>query len=294
MIPRMTWALLENVGGGPLCVSHPSQRDYKHDSVAPHSHEFWELVIILSGTGTHVTKRQRYPIVAGDVFLVRPSQVHGYEEKKDLRLVNILFDKKRLELPLYDIREMPGFHTVFTLTPKRRARDDGKSFLHLSAETLARVEALVDSLDRELRERAPGFQFMASTLFMQILGHLCRCFSQKEAHDSQSLLLLGKVISHIEGSYAEAISLEDLCATAHMSKSTLLRHFRRALGCSPIGYLVRVRITKASELLRQARLSTTQVAFRAGFSDSNYFSRQFRRVMGCSPREFRKRFPVSA
>jgi len=291
MIPRMTWALLEDTSG-PLHIFHPSRRDYEHDSVAPHSHEFWELVLILSGTGMHVTKRQRYPVVAGDVFLIRPRQVHGYEEKKDLRLINILFDKKRLSLPLYDIREMPGFHTVFTLTPKRRVQDDGKSFLHLSAEALGHVEALVDSLEHELRERAPGFQFMASTLFMQILGHLCRCFSEEEAHDSQSLLRLGRVICHIEGNYAEAISLKDLCSIAHMSNSTLLRHFHRALGCSPMDYLVRFRITKASELLRQTRLSTTQVAFQVGFSDSNYFSRQFRRVMGCSPREFRKRFPL--
>jgi len=43
---------------------------------------------------------------------------------------------------------------------------------------------------------------------------------------------------------------------------------------------------RACELLRKGELNVTETAYRVGFADSNYFSRQFRRVMECSPREF--------
>ncbi len=291
MIPHLTWTMFEDKGAPPLHV-HRATREQAQAPTVLHTHEFSELVLILGGSGIHVTERERYPVVAGDVFLIEGSQAHGYRDTEDLRLVNLFFDKKSLKLPLYDIPEMPGFHALFTLAPKRRGQSIGKSLLHLSVEDLGRVEAWVDSMEYELRTRAPGYRFMAATLFMRILGHLCRCCSKEEAHSSQSILRLGEVISCIEKNHAERTSLKDLCKVAHMSESTLLRHFHQALGLSPIDYLIRLRIRKASELLRQTSLSITQVAFQVGFSDSNYFSRQFRKVAGHSPREFRKQSSV--
>lgn len=283
--------MFDDKGSPPLRV-HRATREQAQPSTVLHTHEFSELVLILGGSGVHVTKRERYPVVAGDVFLIEGSQAHGYRDTEDLRLINIFFDKKSLKLPLYDIPEMPGFHALFTLEPKRRGLSNYRSLLHLSAEDLGRVEAWVDRMDHELHTRSPGYRFMAATLFMCILGHLCRCCSKDEAHSSQSILRLGQVISYIEKNYAERTCLKDLCKTAHMSESTLLRHFHQALGLSPMDYLMRLRIRKASELLRQTSLNITQVAFQVGFSDSNYFSRQFRKVAGHSPREFRKQSSI--
>ncbi|PIY48354.1 MAG: AraC family transcriptional regulator, partial [Armatimonadetes bacterium CG_4_10_14_3_um_filter_59_10] len=67
----------------------------------------------------------------------------------------------------------------------------------------------------------------------------------------------------------------------------LSRAFRNATGCSPLDYLVRVRIHHAMELLKEADLSIAEVARRVGFADSNYFSRQFRALVGSSPRGYR-------
>ena len=60
------------------------------------------------------------------------------------------------------------------------------------------------------------------------------------------------------------------------------------MGTSPIDYLLRRRVTESCEMMRDPSLNLTQVASHAGFSDSNYFSRQFKRVMGQSPREYRQ------
>jgi transcriptional regulator GlxA family with amidase domain len=104
----------------------------------------------------------------------------------------------------------------------------------------------------------------------------------------RSLLRMGEIISYMEASYAEPISLPDLAKAARMSESTLVRNFRKGLGFSPIDYLIRLRISKACELLRHSDDEIISIALRVGFSDSNYFWRQFRKVMGQSPREFRR------
>jgi len=73
-----------------------------------------------------------------------------------------------------------------------------------------------------------------------------------------------------------------------MSRSNLMRVFRKATGQTPIEYLLRLRIQKAMELLRNSSLSITEIALEVGFNDSNYFTRQFRRVLGETPRSFRR------
>jgi AraC-like DNA-binding protein len=57
---------------------------------------------------------------------------------------------------------------------------------------------------------------------------------------------------------------------------------------TPIAYLIHVRIRRAIDIMRSEGANVTEAAFRVGFSDSNYFSRQFRKVMGVSPRTFLK------
>jgi len=42
------------------------------------------------------------------------------------------------------------------------------------------------------------------------------------------------------------------------------------------------------ELLRSSELTVTEIAFDAGFSDSNYFARKFRQVVGTTPSAYRR------
>lgn len=48
-----------------------------------HTHaDFSELVIVLSGTATHVVDGEEYPIRKGDVFVISNNTAHGYKHPK--------------------------------------------------------------------------------------------------------------------------------------------------------------------------------------------------------------------
>jgi AraC family L-rhamnose operon transcriptional activator RhaR/AraC family L-rhamnose operon regulatory protein RhaS len=123
---------------------------------------------------------------------------------------------------------------------------------------------------------------------MQMIGHLSRCHSRDEEPERRPLLKMGEVLSHIDKHYDELITIDALCEIADMSESSLARTFRDVVGRPPMDYVIRVRVGKAADLLRQSSLSITEVAFSCGFSDSNYFSRRFRSAMGQSPRDYRR------
>ncbi|MHB9023545.1 MAG: helix-turn-helix domain-containing protein [Armatimonadota bacterium] len=259
-----------------------------HGATGLHQHDFSELVIVLSGTGIHRSPAGDYRIDAGDVFVLHGNQAHGYRDTEDLDLVNILFRIDELSIPLQDMASLPGYHALFTLEPLYRARDRFESRLRLAPDELRHVSGTVDRLIREWRGRLPGWRFATMAGFMLLMTDLSRYYMHTKERAAQPLLSLGRVIGHLEQHFRQPLALEDLAAIGCMSRRTLSREFRRAMGCSPIEYLIRLRINHAANLLQDSRESITNVAFQVGFNDSNYFARQFRALLGCSPRDLRR------
>jgi AraC family L-rhamnose operon transcriptional activator RhaR len=262
----------------------------RHGEASVHGHEFVELVVINGGSGLHLTGDERYPIARGDAFVIARNRSHGYASVRNLGLVNILFDPVGLALPLHDLAKVPGYHVLFKLEPAWRSRHRFESRLRLDAKELARVEGMIHNLVAEQESGEPGRRFLAAAWLMQIMGYLSRCYGGHSWEGrAAALLRIGEAISHLEANYARPVRLEELARIAHMSARTFLREFREAMETSPIDYLVRLRSARAAELLLKApELNITEIAFRTGFRDSNYFSRTFKGVMGVSPREYRQ------
>jgi AraC-like DNA-binding protein/mannose-6-phosphate isomerase-like protein (cupin superfamily) len=271
--------------GFPIAV----ERRDPQGPFGPHAHEFSELVVVTGGRGRHVTAGESWPLAAGDVFVIGGPRPHHYRDLESLCLINILFQPRRLHWDVADLKALPGYHALFTLEPAWRSRHGFRSRLHLGPEELGVVLGHVDRLDAELRARAPGFGALATAWFVQIVGYLARCYGKAKNPDARALLRIAEAITHLETHHAdEAIHLDALAGIAHMSKRNFNRAFHAATGCSPIAYLIRLRLNRAAALLRAGDDPVTDIAFRVGFNDSNYFARQFRQVLGLSPREYRR------
>lgn len=271
--------------GFPLAV----RRMNPQTSAGLHSHQFSELVIIVRGSGIHTTGGQDYAIKTGDGFVIHGSREHGYRDTQDLHLINVLYQRELLAGQAVHLREVPGYHVLFTLEPAYHKRHGFANRLHLSLAELSRVGGWVDALEKELRDRSPGYRFTSIALFMQIVGFLSRAYGRAPASAAGELMRIARAISHLENHYPRPIGLGELAGIAHMSKRSLTRVFEKVMGHSPIDYLIRLRVARAAELLRSGEKKILAVASEVGFQDSNYFARQFRQVLGVSPSHFRKR-----
>jgi AraC-like DNA-binding protein len=269
--------------GFPLAV----ERREPQEPFDLHVHDFSELVVVTGGRGMHKIEDEAWPLSAGDVFVVKGDEAHEYCELDGLNLINVLYQQDRLRCDSGDLAALPGYHALFTLEPQWRRRHQFNSRLHLPPAEIGHVLGLIDQLDAELKARTPGFGFMATSLYMQLVGLLSRAYGRSRNPDSQALLRLAGTITHLETHYAGGVELDDLADMAHMSKRTFLRTFRAATGQTPIAYLIQIRVNRAADRLRATTDPITDVAFAVGFQDSNYFARQFRRLMGVTPREYR-------
>jgi AraC-like DNA-binding protein/mannose-6-phosphate isomerase-like protein (cupin superfamily) len=258
-------------------------------SMGPHSHEFIEVVIVLSGSGVHVTDGAVQQLRAGDVLVIHSSRIHAYQDTRSLNLVNILIREDLFRETEKELGTLSGYHALFTLEPVRWRQRKFTSHLRLAPDDLKLAVSWIDAMEEETAKKSEGGPFLARSWTILLIGLLARRYGKSSAHTPRLEMRLGRVLSRIEQDVAEKFTMAKLARQAAMSQRTFQRRFREATGHSPIDYIIRARVRRATELLAAPapRRSITEIAFRCGFQDSNYFTRQFRRMVGTSPRHYR-------
>jgi AraC-like DNA-binding protein len=83
------------------------------------------------------------------------------------------------------------------------------------------------------------------------------------------------------------LTLADLSAEMRLSASYLSALFKEKTRYSPIQLFTSLRMQKASQLLKETRLTVKEIAREMGYADPYIFSRAFKLVMGVSPKKFR-------
>lgn len=80
--------------------------------------------------------------------------------------------------------------------------------------------------------------------------------------------------------------IKDLAVSAHMSPSKLKRLFKQIFGNSIFSYYQEFRMKEAARLLREEKLSVSDVGYRLGFTNLSHFSKVFREHMGTKPKQY--------
>ncbi len=99
-------------------------------------------------------------------------------------------------------------------------------------------------------------------------------------------------ILYIELHFHEQITLEQLATSIHISKSECCRCFKRTLQVTPIEYLMKYRIFRATQMLQRndpEALSMSSLAFSVGFNNASYFNKVFKQFLGCTPSEYKRK-----
>jgi AraC-like DNA-binding protein len=88
--------------------------------------------------------------------------------------------------------------------------------------------------------------------------------------------------------YAEPLDLATLAAVAGVSKYHFVRCFAAEYGETPMQYLGRRRIERATDLLRATNLTVTEVCMLVGYASLGSFSSRFSELVGMSPSEYQR------
>ena len=264
------------------------QYGHHDDSMFLHTHaDFSELTIVLSGTAIHVVNNEKYLIKKGDVFVIGENISHGYENPHDFKICNIMYRLNELLWSDSDIRDSVGFHALFIIEPFFNKESKFKSRLQLSVSDFEIVSTKIAFMLNEYTTRPEGWKTMLYTTFMNLVVLLSRAY-HISPDCSDNVLNMALSVAYIGNHYQETISIEFLARQAHLSVRHFSRVFRNLYNVSPINYIIQYRIQCSYPLLKDRNLTISEVAYKSGFNDSNYFSRQFKKMTGFSPIQYRQ------
>ncbi|MCC6424440.1 MAG: helix-turn-helix transcriptional regulator [Phycisphaerales bacterium] len=255
-----------------------------------HEHTVWEFYLQLDGTTEWISGRSRrggppdsYVLHPGAFFAAPPHVVHSMKHLPRARH-HFYFAGIDLEsvfkrhVQLRDIWQnalasaagrclhMPGGHSL--QQPFRQLIREVSMMLPLRSQGLrTSLDYVVIEASRLLQHRHGG---NSNSPFLAI-------------HPA-----VEKVRDLLDHHYAQPWRLADLGHLANISPNHLVQVFTKEIGISPHQYLLRQRIERAKELLRDSDLSITQIAMDLGFSSSQHFARSFRQAVRMPAARFRK------
>ncbi len=99
---------------------------------------------------------------------------------------------------------------------------------------------------------------------------------------------LWEIMDRISANPGQPYTVEALAREAGLSRVHFTRRFRRATGETPSRYIIRRRIERAGQLIRESGLKLAVIADLLGYSDVYFFSRQFKQFTGYSPAQWRR------
>ena len=266
-------------GGDCVLLIYENQRP-----INLHTHNFNELVFVLSGTALHIADDEEYPLIRGDVFVIRGNHKHSFRNPRNFYVANLFYTKDFFETFKDEFFDLPGFQALFINEPRYRKNHKFKSKLHLSLHQLNEITRFFRALEKEIEEKRVGFNKAQNRLFELIVIELCRYYTETDKPKSKILLNISTAIDYMEKHYTESASISLLAKKACVSESKFRHAFKEITGLSPIDFLIRLRIEKATEIIANfPDLNVTEVAMKNGFENCSYFSRQFKKVIGITP-----------
>lgn len=145
------------------------------------------------------------------------------------------------------------------------------------------------SLKAILERDSSASQLYAESLSTALIVHVLEHYSTRrpllrEYANGLSQYQLRSVVDYIDAHLDQNLSLSELSAIVKMSPHYFSQLFKQATGVTPHQFVIRARVERAKELLKNGKLPIAEVAKQVGFVDQSHLHRHCKKLLGITPR----------
>lgn len=242
-----------------------------------HKHDWIELKYILSGSCTYIINGENYSVHEGDIVICNSGVEHGkgFSHDEELYEINLAIDNLFIKNLRKNCLISDQTSPILTL-PKY-----GQEFLRCCSDII---------IEHEKNE--PGKDLLLKASVMKLIAIILKenyMIEAREANESLSFEssekthIVETLISYMNNNYMYNLSLDKLSKNMYISPVYLSKIFKEETGDSPINYLIKIRLSKARELLQDKKLTIKEVSKLVGYPDAYHFSKQFKKFYDTSP-----------
>ena len=189
---------------------------------------------------------------------------------------------------------------ILTIEPQLISTSAHETVLSEKVElipTFAQPDPLIQHLALNLKTALDSDNYArlyAESLFHALSMHLLRHyatrqFAFKEYTGGLPPYKLRQAINYINDNLDRKIKLDDVAKLIDISQYYFCHLFKESTGIAPYKYVIKQRVDKAQELIKQTKLPLTEIAFRCGFGSQSQMTQHFRRSVGVTPKVYRDR-----
>ena len=255
---------LHSMGAFPKAAHHYVER--------PEGCGEYILIWCTDGEGWYFLDGVKHVVPKQHFFILPPDRGHAYgsSDDKPWSICWAHFSGEEVAAACNKMRGVQSFPEEGRIQEARLLFEELLSILegHASEESAAFVDLSFPRL-------------RSAFLYPQIWG-------RSMADSGTNVSIVGKAAHFMEDHLSEKLTLADICSYLGYSESYVTRIFSAEVGCGPMTYLLRLKVTRACHLLENTDLKINQIAFMVGFDDPFYFSKFFTKAQGVSPKEYRK------
>ena len=222
-----------------------------------HSHDFWEICLILRGNSTQRFLDRSEPMQPGSVYILRPHDVH-------------------------------------CITPANPERPDNiRSSPHLHCDLyvpIDKMQRICSAIDERLYDRLLSRERPLSALHSVIVSHiLCSVIERQRGTQSSYPSWLTQLIVDLDREDFMTKSVQEIIDTTGYNQSYLCRQFKRYTNQTLVEYIHKRKCNYSISLLPDLGISISQIAQRLHFTDESAYIRTFKQIYNTTPGQWRKK-----
>ena len=246
-----------------------------------HTHEYYELLCILSGSIVHRINGERYLMRAGDCCLIRPADCHCLEvatpESNPLLNVNFMIKPAFFErvTQVFDpslLHEFLQIHAPLGFS--------------VSTVTLSEIEKICLYIQKPVSQPARADVMVCMAMVTKLISECLQSHFSKAHNVYPAWLQNFILLLHDPTNFQK--NLSELTVGIPYSYTYIQRQFREYLGTPIVAYRNSVKMASAKNLVTSTQMSVSEIAFYLGFDSVAHLNHLVLKTYGHSPLELRR------
>ena len=253
-----------------------------------HTHDFLELVYIVSGKGKQYVDGKEYPVTRGDLLFINYNQTHAFSSGKGMEYYNIYMQPSVVSANLINADNAFRMLALKSFEDFREGVGEDHPVVRFSAKELFEVETCIQAIKRELESEESGSDTVVKSYLTILLTYMFRKMAVYEDVQGEKHGKIQELIRYIEENCTKKLSLEELANQCFYNPSYFCRVFKEYSGVTVTEFIHENRIRKSCELLKNTSMSIEDISRQIGYTNKTSFYKRFRAQLGISPADYRK------
>lgn len=257
-------------------------KDYNGVDIEYHHHEFYKIVIFISGDAQYSIEGRTYNLKPWDILLIGKNELHKCN-------VNTNVPYERLVIWLKDDIETSDKYFKNLTSCIKSSQERNTHLLRLRENSCNIIKNLVPKILKYNKSKDPYDIALRNSFLMQALVVLNKAYVKNRNVDVTDDIFYDKttekIMKYINDNLQESLSIDELADEFELSKHYLMRKFKKQTGHSIHNYIIQKRLIYALELMKE-KSCMYEIAETAGFNEYSTFVRAFKKNYGLSPKKY--------